>query len=81
MFAQSGVVGLVLYLYSFLYLLRKKKQETVFKLNSQIMCIMTLFLIFYGEALKTDAGYLVYFAIASGFVKSSKNRKVIREKI
>lgn len=81
MFAQSGVVGLVLYLYSFLYLLRKKKQETVFKLNSQIMCIMTLFLIFYGEALKTDAGYLVYFAIASGFVKYSKNRKVIREKI
>lgn len=67
-FVQSGAVGLFLYLYTFLYLLWKRKKESEFKLSSQILCIMALFLIFYGEALKTDAGYLVYFAIAAGFV-------------
>lgn len=73
-FVQSGAIGLVLYLYSFIYLFKKKKNE-IFKINSQIMCLIALFLVFYGEALKTDAGYLIYFAIASGFINTTKNIK------
>lgn len=71
-FVQGGVIGLTLYMFTFIYLFVKKKNKQ-FKINSEIMCIMALFLIFYGEALKTDAGYFVYFAIASGFIYSSKN--------
>lgn len=70
-FVQSGAVGLLLYLFTFFYLLWKRKEESEFKLSSQMICIMALFLIFYGEALKTDVGYLVYFSIAAGFVPNS----------
>lgn len=73
-FIQGGAVGLILYLYTFVNLLMKKKRNDQFKLNSQIICIMALFLVFYGEALKTDAGYFVYFAIASGFVQEKSTK-------
>lgn len=77
-FTQCGVIGLALYLYTFVNLLIKKKKECLFKLNSQIVCIIALFLVFYGEALKTDVGYLVYFALASGFVQLKKTNNRIK---
>lgn len=66
---QAGIFGFLTYLLTFVYLIFKKKTCKEHALNSQIMCILALFLIFYGEALKTDAGYLVYFAISSGFIQ------------
>lgn len=71
-FVQNGAIGLLLYIFTFIYLALKKRRNNIFRLNSQIICMLAIFLVFYGEALKTDAGYLVYFAIASGFVKTYK---------
>ncbi len=68
LFVQGGTIGLLLYLYTFVYLFFKRKYNTKFALNSQIICILAVFLVFYGEALRTDAGYFIYFALASGFV-------------
>lgn len=67
-FVQCGILGLLLYIYSFIYLFIKKKNKE-YVLLSQTMCLMAFILIVLGEALKTDAGYFVYFAIACGFVK------------
>ena len=72
LFVQGGAIGLLLYLFTFIYLFFKKKQNKQFALNSQIICVLAVFLVFYGEALRTDAGYFIYFAIASGFVSSNK---------
>lgn len=72
LFVQGGAIGLFLYLYTFVYLFFKKKHNTKFALNSQIICALAVFLVFYGEALRTDAGYFIYFALASGFI-SQKN--------
>lgn len=72
LFVQGGAIGLLLYLFTFVYLFFKKKQNKQFALNSQIICVLAVFLVFYGEALRTDAGYFIYFAIASGFVSSNK---------
>lgn len=76
MFVQGGAVGLLTYLYTFGYLFFKKKQNLQLKMNSQIMCVMAVFLVFYGEALRTDAGYFMYFAIASGFIKVKKKEQI-----
>lgn len=70
MFVQGGMFGLITYLFTFVYLFFKRKRCKQFELNTQIICILAVFLVFYGEALRTDAGYFVYFALASGFVKS-----------
>lgn len=76
MFVQGGMFTLLTYLFTFVYLFFKRKRYKQFELNTQIMCILAVFLVFYGEALRTDAGYFVYFAIASGFVKSKSAVKV-----
>lgn len=75
LFVQCGAIGLLLYLYTFVYLFLKKKRNIKFALNSQIICVLAIFLIFYGEALRTDAGYFIYFALASGFVTKGENKK------
>ena len=77
MFVQGGALGLLSYLFTFAYLFIKKKQNKRFELNVQIICILAVFLVFYGEALRTDAGYFIYFALASGFVKNEKNKRNI----
>lgn len=72
---QAGLFGLLIYLSTFINLLFKKKINKEYTLNSQIMCLLALFLVFYGETLKTDAGYLIYFAISSGFIKIGGNNE------
>lgn len=72
MFVQGGIFSLLVYLFTFVYLFFKTKRCKQFELNAQIMCVLAVFLVFYGEALRTDAGYFVYFALASGFVSAEK---------
>lgn len=71
-FVQCGAIGLCLYVSSFIYLLIKNKNKR-YALLSQIMLILSIILTLYNETLKTDAGYLIYFAIASGFVMCKGN--------
>lgn len=80
MFVQGGAFGLITYLYTFAYLFLKKEKNRQLKMNSQIMCIMAVFLVFYGEALRTDAGYFVYFAIASAFVIVKEREQIETQK-
>lgn len=79
-FVQSGWIGFALYVSTFIYLLKKRKANHELAVFSQIMCFIAIFLLFYGEGLKTDAGYFVYFAIASGFIKITKNNNKVSEK-
>lgn len=72
MFVQGGIFCLLVYLFTFVYLFFKTKRCKQFELTAQIMCVLAVFLVFYGEALRTDAGYFVYFALASGFVSAEK---------
>lgn len=71
-FVQCGGIGLFLYIYSFIYLFIKKK-NIYYKFLSQTMTLLALVLIIYNETLKTDAGYFVYFAIASGFISDENS--------
>lgn len=79
LFVQCGLLGLVTYLYTFILLFVKKKSNE-YKTFSNMMILLAMFLIFYGEALKTDAGYFVYFSIATGFLinrrEEDKNKAV-----
>lgn len=72
LFVQCGTIGLMLFLSTFVELFRMKKNE--FKVFSNAIILLSIFLVFYGEALKTDAGYLVYFAIATGFTTLRENK-------
>lgn len=72
LFVQCGLVGLILYFATFVILLVKKK-ENKYKTYSNMIILLAFFLIFYGETLKTDAGYFIYFAIATGFMSSEQN--------
>ena len=45
------------------------------------MCMVAAFLVFYGEALRTDAGYFVYFALASGFVNFGADDKISKYEV
>lgn len=75
-FVQTGAIGLISYIFTFVYFFIKKKKNASFSSMSQVLSILAILLLFYGEALKTDAGYFVYFAIACGFVYESKKIKI-----
>jgi hypothetical protein len=74
LFVQCGFIGLSLYVLTFLILFLKKKNLR-YQFLTSTMIILALFLIIYNETLKTDAGYLIYFAIASGYVICHKKEQ------
>lgn len=73
-FVQCGALGVIINLFTFIYILIKKKANAQLRLVTEMMALMAVVLFFYGEALKTDAGYFVYFALACGFVSSKEKR-------
>jgi hypothetical protein len=80
MFVQLGLVGLSVYIFSFCLLFFKKKNKQ-FSLLSQFTILLVLFLVIYNETLKTDAAYLIYFCISSGFIKDiqHQNKPIIND--
>lgn len=81
LFVQCGLLGLTLYLSTFFILFFKRKKNK-YKIFSNMITLLSLFLVFYGEALKTDAGYFIYFSIATGFLISQQEkyqRKVLKQ--
>lgn len=77
-FVQCGLLGVGIYIFTFLYLFFKKKYKKEYGLLVEIMALLAIFLFFYGEALKTDAGYFVYFALACGFMVSRDETDELR---
>lgn len=77
-FVQCGLLGVGIYIYTFLYLFFKKKYNKECGLMTETVALLAIFLFFYGEALKTDAGYFVYFAVACGFIVSRDNNSELR---
>ena len=77
-FVQCGLLGVGIYIFTFLYLFFKKKYKKEYGLLVEIMALLAIFLFFYGEALKTDAGYFVYFALACGFIVSRDETDELR---
>lgn len=75
-FVQTGAIGLISYIFTFVYFFIKKKKNVSFSSMSQVLSILAILLLFYGEALKTDAGYLIYFVIACGFVYELKEIRI-----
>lgn len=80
LFVQCGFIGLVLYISTFVILFKRNKRNQ-FKTFSNMIILLSVFLVFYGETLKTDAGYLMYFSIATGFMMLKKKRKLREVKI
>ncbi len=75
-FIQNGFFGVAIYIFIFVYMFFKKKTNKEMKFITEIIAVLAVFLFFYGEALKTDAGYFVYFALASGWIMVSKKKCV-----
>lgn len=69
-FVQCGLLGLVMYMLSFIVLFLKKMNEK-YGLLTRTMILISFILMIYNETLKTDAGYLVYLAMASGFIRTT----------
>lgn len=69
LFVQCGATGLAFYIYLLIYLFNIKKNSE-YDILTYSMIIISVILVFYGDALKTDAGYLVYAALAIGFVNN-----------
>lgn len=74
---ESGIIGLFLYIFSFVLLAKKSYKKKKIS-EGFTMTIIAIFLCFYNETLKTDAGYFIYFAIASSFVNSMQQFKELK---
>jgi len=68
-FTQVGFIGLTLYISTFIFMLKLRNKKSPFSNISKVSALMGIFLLIYGEALKTDIAYLLYFIIATGYVK------------
>ena len=64
---ETGLIGLALYIFSFVALFSLCPKKTMYASASKCMCIMAIFLIIYDEALKIEIGYMVFFLIAICF--------------
>lgn len=69
MFIETGIFGLIAYFYSFItVIINTKKSNRYYQIA--ISCVLaSIFILFYNEAFKTEAGYLLYFLLALPFVK------------
>lgn len=67
MLIETGVVGLIIYIISFLMLFFNIKRDALYASISKCMCLIAIILMIYNESLKTEAGYMIFFLIAIGF--------------
>lgn len=67
-FSEVGLIGLVLYVLTFILIFIKSKNSKYSDI-AKIMVLITLTLILYDEVLKTEAAYLVYLTLSFYFTK------------
>ena len=79
LFLETGYVGLTLYIgfliVSFIQACKKMRENKGNVLHCQIAAIMSVLsvvYVFYNAGLRMEAGYMVYFALALPYMKSSK---------
>ena len=77
LFLETGYIGLLLFLTFFglcllgaLKKLRNREGNLVFSQITIIMSVLCVVLTIYNSSLRTDIGYLAYFALASAFIKT-----------
>lgn len=76
---ETGLVGLITYLGIFLtiffaawHLRRSGKRDSVYCLTTEILALMCFALFLYNCTLRTEVGFMLYFAMALAFVQESK---------
>lgn len=76
---ETGLVGLITYVGFFLVvflaansLLRSGKGDTVYCQLAEILSLMSLVLFIYNCTLRTEVGYMLYFALALAFLEKKK---------
>lgn len=73
---ETGLVGVITYLGIFVtiffaawHLRRKGQGDSVYCLTTEILALMSLVLFLYNCTLRTEVGFLLYFALALAFLK------------
>ena len=69
MLIETGAIGLIAYIYSFIALLLHSKNRNQYKRILLCSVMISVFILFYDEAFKIEAGYLLYFLLALPFLK------------
>ena len=76
-FAETGIIGLIIYICTFISVFFNTKCENEYSNNAKVMAIMALLLIIYDEVLKTEGAYIIYFIISMGFI--IENREMAKD--
>lgn len=73
---ENGIVGLLLYIYSFFILISgsKKKETRMFAIASFVLAV---FLILYNETFRTEAGYIMFLLISFADINNSHQANVL----
>ena len=74
MFIATGVLGLIAYVFSFIVIIIHTQKSNRYYQIVVSSVIISIFILFYDEALKTDAGYLLFFLLSLSYVKNASNR-------
>ena len=76
-FAETGVIGLVLYILTFLSIYIKTGNKQEYSFIVKIMVVLSLLLVIYDEVLKTEGAFLVYFMLSLGLVSIEKKDELV----
>lgn len=68
---EMGIVGLSLYLYSFM-LLFQCDIKNPWNQITKISCIISVILLIYNETFRTEAGYIMFFLISLAYIKNNE---------
>ncbi len=71
-FAETGIVGLIIYICTFASVFFDRKSENEYSINAKVMAILALLLIIYDEVLKTEGAYIIYFILSMTFMLENK---------
>lgn len=66
-FIETGLLGLLAYLLSFLYLFTSSKNMGKYSVITRCSSIISIFIIIYNETFRTEAGYFMFFLLSLAF--------------
>lgn len=68
-FIETGICGLAAYIWSFLSILIYTSKKNKYYLLAVSATLLSIFILFYDEAFKTEAGYLLFFILSIPLIK------------
>lgn len=74
-YVEVGIIGLVAYFASNLLPMLYVRKESDYAWMVRVICIMTIFLLFYNESMKTEASYMIAFLMSVNMIYSKGKKK------